>query len=70
MEYKSPMEDELDGGKFKYSAVKVKFRGQDLPSHFNITYKGKREPKDGQVIGHTRMGQTLYWKDKQVIARG
>lgn len=69
-EIPNPISEETEGGKFKHELVIVRFRGQELPSHFTITYKGKREPKEGQIIGHTRFGQTLYYEQGSVIAKG
>lgn len=69
IEYRSPLEGELDGQKFKYPNKIVHFRGQELPAHFVITWKSGSEPREGTVIGHTRFNQTLYWEQGQVVAR-
>ena len=46
------------------------FRGQQLPGYFEINASETQDLKDGQIIGSTRFGQTLYWKGGQVVARG
>lgn len=69
-ELPNPIEDEVENGKFKHSVVKVRFRGQELPSHFVITYIGRGKPKEDEEIGYTRLGAKLYWSQNQVISRG
>lgn len=65
----NPIEGETKDGRFIHKNEIVKFRGQELPAHFVITWHSGNEPKEGTVIGHTRFNQTLYWEQGQVVAR-
>lgn len=69
IDYPNPLEGETRDGKFTYPNKIVRFRGQELPAHFVITWHSGNEPKEGSVIGHTRFNQTLYWEQGSVVAR-
>lgn len=69
IEYPNPYENETENGKFKHSNEVVRFRGQELPAHFVITWKSGTEPKEGTVVGYTRFDQVLVWEQGQVVAK-
>lgn len=61
----------------KYKYRPNLFRGEEYPTHFVFTHRG-RELNDGDVVGYTRdiesaypdrktPVQTLIWQDNQVI---
>lgn len=68
-EVRNPIAGETESGKFKHPNKIVKFRGQDLPAHFVITWNSGTEPKEGTVVGHTRFDQVLVWEQGQVVAK-
>lgn len=55
---------------FKYELISVMFRGEMFPSTYRITVKENETLHEGQKIGHTLFGQTLYWESDQVVSRG
>lgn len=65
-----PSDNETINGKFIHTTGMKLFRGQKLPSHFNIYASDSQELSEGQEIGRTRFGQILYWINNQVVARG
>lgn len=69
--YTSPHADELDeNGSFKHPTGMNSFKGQPVPAHFTFTVNEYDTLQEGEVIGHTRLGQTLYWLLYAVIAKG
>lgn len=70
LEYRSPLEDEVSGGRWVHENSIIFFRGQLLPSHFVFHVDEDDELEEGQVIGVSRWGQVLYWEQNSIIARG
>lgn len=72
MTYENPhAEGELENQKFKYPTnSENSFRGQPLPGHFEVHASETQRLIEGQVIGTTRFGQTLYWIHGSVVAKG
>lgn len=68
-EYVSPLQGETENQKFKHPNQIVRFRGQELPAHFVITWNSGSEPKDGTIIGNTRFNEILVWEQGQVVLR-
>ena len=63
-----PGSSEAVDGKFVHPAGAQDFMGQPLPTTFHLD--NIEEPKEGQVVGSSINGQTLYWEQGQVVARG
>lgn len=69
--YTSPYADELDENmKFIHATKMNSFKGQPVPAHFTFTVKEYDTLQEGEIIGYTRLGQTLYWMMYSVITRG
>lgn len=68
--YHPPFAETKDG-KFIHEIKIVMFRGVQYPSTFVFDISEDTEPTDGQKIGHSLDGQTLYWSKRTgVIAKG
>lgn len=65
-----PTDDECRDGKFIHVSGMKLFRGQKLPSHFEVFASDEQDLADGQWIGRTRFNQKLYWVNNQVVAKG
>ena len=63
-------EPELVDGQFKHKTRNTTFRGEKMPSTFNFTVNENDKLREGQQIGTSRTGQTLYWSQGSVISRG
>lgn len=70
LEYRSPVEDEVYDGRWVHGNSIIFFRGQPLPSHFEIRVSEDDELEEEQVVGISRLGQVLYWSQNSIIARG
>lgn len=69
VEMPSPISDEVENGKFKYPTQVNSFRGQPLPSDFEITV-GDEQLREGQVVGYSRLGKVLRWVCGSVVSVG
>ena len=70
VDYEPAIPDELENQQWKHSNKEVTFRGQKLPSHFEVYASETQKLTEGQVIGKTRFGQKLYWIGNSVVAKG
>lgn len=66
----TPLEQEVDNGKFRYGSKPVLFRGYAYPAHFELTVSDDDELVEGQVIGTSRLGPVLYWLQSMIVAMG
>lgn len=60
---------DVNSGKFKRPVYKRLFRGQSIPTDFDIDVDENDYLEEGQKIGSTRSGGILYWLYNAVVSK-